>query len=284
MQATQKGLSGQALKIIAAILMVLDHIHFFYSNIYNVPHIFTQLGRLSAPIFLFLLIEGFFHTKNRKKYFLQVYFLSVAMGLVRIALKIIIRNVAVNSALVGNTAVMTPFPINGILSTFTIILAAMHGFELLKRRKISGAAICLCVLCLPYFIKPFTSISSIRSVVFLLSETVLPMHPFVSDGGTLFVVSGLAIYFFYGNRFKQALAYVIVSLSYYFYVLYSVGINLTLTNLLYPYHQWLMGFAAVFFIIYNGKRGKGSKWFFYVFYPAHVYILYGFAVMFYLNH
>jgi hypothetical protein len=27
-------------------------------------------------------------------------------------------------------------------------------------------------------------------------------------------------------------------------------------------------------MLYNGKRGSGSKYFFYIFYPAHIYLLY----------
>lgn len=39
-------------------------------------------------------------------------------------------------------------------------------------------------------------------------------------------------------------------------------------------------YAALSFfllLLYNGKRGKGLKWFFYVFYPAHLLILYAIA-------
>jgi hypothetical protein len=41
--------------------------------------------------------------------------------------------------------------------------------------------------------------------------------------------------------------------------------------------QWLMVFAIIPIILYNGKRGKvqkAGKYFFYVYYPAHIYLLY----------
>jgi hypothetical protein len=40
-----------------------------------------------------------------------------------------------------------------------------------------------------------------------------------------------------------------------------------------------MGFAAVFVLLYNGKRGAGLKDFFYVFYPLHIYVLYILATL-----
>ncbi len=39
------------------------------------------------------------------------------------------------------------------------------------------------------------------------------------------------------------------------------------------YLQLIAVLALVLFYLYNGKRGKGSRWFFYVYYPAHIGIL-----------
>jgi hypothetical protein len=38
--------------------------------------------------------------------------------------------------------------------------------------------------------------------------------------------------------------------------------------------QWLMLSAAIPILLYNGRRGWGGKYFFYVFYPAHIYLFY----------
>jgi hypothetical protein len=38
--------------------------------------------------------------------------------------------------------------------------------------------------------------------------------------------------------------------------------------------QWMMIFAAIPMMLYDGRRGKGSKYFFYIFYPAHIYVFY----------
>ncbi|MDD4069640.1 MAG: TraX family protein [Candidatus Izemoplasmatales bacterium] len=43
----------------------------------------------------------------------------------------------------------------------------------------------------------------------------------------------------------------------------------------YPAIQWFSMFAIVFIFIYNGKQGKYKlKWFYYVFYPGHLALLY----------
>ena len=38
--------------------------------------------------------------------------------------------------------------------------------------------------------------------------------------------------------------------------------------------QWFMVLALPFILRYNGERGKSFKYFFYIFYPAHTFLLF----------
>ena len=69
---TKKGLDGTQLKTIALVLMVLDHIHYFFEFTGCIPVVFSMLGRLSAPLFLFCTVEGFAHTHDRRRYFIRI--------------------------------------------------------------------------------------------------------------------------------------------------------------------------------------------------------------------
>ena len=66
-------LSGNTLKIIAAIAMVLDHAGLMFFPQYS---IFRILGRLAYPIFAFMIAEGCHYTKNKLRYFLTVFLLG----------------------------------------------------------------------------------------------------------------------------------------------------------------------------------------------------------------
>lgn len=76
-------LSGSVLKLIAIILMLIDHTGvmilysyppatvtlFSFGGVdYSWYRIFRDIGRAAFPIFCFLLVEGFLHTHDRKKY------------------------------------------------------------------------------------------------------------------------------------------------------------------------------------------------------------------------
>ncbi|MDY0236234.1 MAG: TraX family protein [Gudongella sp.] len=58
-------MSSLALKIIALTTMIIDH----YGAIFQSSElIFRIIGRLAFPIYCFLIVEGYFHTKDIKKY------------------------------------------------------------------------------------------------------------------------------------------------------------------------------------------------------------------------
>ena len=60
-------MSTFALKLIAIISMLIDHVSYVFLREYSLLYAGGRLiGRLALPIFVFLLVEGFFHTRNIK--------------------------------------------------------------------------------------------------------------------------------------------------------------------------------------------------------------------------
>lgn len=55
-----KKLDSFTLKIIAIITMLLDHIYTYIGPSMSIPIWFGYLGKISAPIFFYLIIEGEF--------------------------------------------------------------------------------------------------------------------------------------------------------------------------------------------------------------------------------
>lgn len=74
-------LSGAWLKLIAIISMLADHINkaLIYPYLVSahgylavLSNIFDIVGRIAFPLFCFMLVEGFFKTRSRKKYLLNL--------------------------------------------------------------------------------------------------------------------------------------------------------------------------------------------------------------------
>jgi hypothetical protein len=69
-----KPFNGVQLKMIASISMLIDHIcAVFFSFDPAALLIRLTIGRIAMPVYIFLLCEGFFHTRSRKKYGLALF-------------------------------------------------------------------------------------------------------------------------------------------------------------------------------------------------------------------
>lgn len=79
-------LSGAELKLIAIISMLADHVNkaliypYLESNhgfLAFISDAFDIIGRIAFPLFCFMLVEGYFKTRNRKKYLLNLLLFGV---------------------------------------------------------------------------------------------------------------------------------------------------------------------------------------------------------------
>lgn len=87
------GLNGNQLKLIAVVTMILDHIGYLivgggilsaltvgspeYDKWLLVYRALRCIGRIAFPVYCFLLVEGYFHTRNWKNYALRLAALAV---------------------------------------------------------------------------------------------------------------------------------------------------------------------------------------------------------------
>jgi len=261
----QKGLTGFQLKYIAMILMVLDHIHYFFEFTGKIPIWFSMLGRLSAPLFLFCFIEGFIHTHNRKKYFIQIYAIAIVMGLLQFFF--------ITS---GFHRMDGFYPQNQMLATFSILFIILQGIDwCAKKQWVKGLFAIIAPSILPFLALLIGSIvPGAWFFIQLLHYSILPLHTSIMDGGTYFVLQGILIYVLRKHRKWQAVVFCISTIILYVIIPFATMPDITIKLLFTDAFEWMSAFAAILMLLYNGKRGKGSKKFFYWFYPGHIYILY----------
>lgn len=264
-----RGLSDTSLKEIALALMVLDHIHYFFSFTGAVPEWFSMLGRVSAPLFLFCTAEGFAHTHDRRTYLLRLWAMGAGMGLVQFVIGIGLGRRADGF-----------YPMNGILRDLTVACLLWQGIDWLRQRRLGRA---LALVGGVGVLWPAVSLALVAALppagqlpLYFLSWTVLPNWAFSTDGGVWFILGGVLLYALRGRRKIQVLAWAAwafwIDMGSVSYLLRMGGVSLGQAMLLS--YQWMEVFAAPLMLLYNGQRGAGHKQLFYWFYPAHVYGLY----------
>ena len=228
-----KTFSGAFLKHIAIITMVVDHI-----GVVLLPDVFwlRGIGRLSFIIFCFLLAEGAVFTRNRPKYAIRLLLLAL--------LSIVPFSLAKHDEWLNFEDLNVFF----VLSSSVMMLSL---FDLCKNIPFE------------YFFK------LLIVIMFGLIGNIV---------GFEYHFYGYALvacfYQFRGNKLAVLWATIITTLValplFKIYVESSKPIN----AIVYSFIEGI-GLISLFFILaYNGERGKQlPKWFYYLFYPAHLGIL-----------
>ena len=279
---TKKGLDGTQLKTIALVLMVMDHIHYFFGFTGVVPERFSMAARLSAPLFLFFTVEGFAHTHDRKRYFLRIWCIGAGMAAVEFFM------------IYGGWFRRGDgfYPMNAIFQNFVLLCIVWQGMDWLKAKQfVKGTIAVAAVVGWPFMIVTFlrifpqiTQMPWASTAVAFLFTSPLPMWTSITDGGWWYLVGGVVLYALRNHRKLQVAVWAAVTfLGEFVFVYLSLRgqPDFVWTQMFTAYYEWFGVLAAVLMLLYNGRRGSGHKQLFYWFYPAHVYLLYGASCLFY---
>ncbi len=231
-------ISSAGLHVLAMIFMLLDHL---WATVVPGNEWMTCVGRLAFPIFAFLLVEGFFHTRSRKKYALRL--LTWAL----------ISEIPFNLMCAGRMF----YPIHqNVLWTFLISFGLMAWNERLKDAPTWRK-----------FLRWFFT--------FLAGMVVgtLTMVDYYGYG----VATVLVFYLFRHKPWQdwpgQALCLYWINVK----MMGGLVYEFELLGRLWVIHQ--QGFALLALIpiwLYRGRKGHSSKafqYFCYAFYPVHMLIL-----------
>ncbi len=184
------------------------------------------VGRVTLPLFCFVLVEGFVHTRSRRKYALRLLLFALV------------------SQLPFDYMLRLDFSYARYLNImFTLLLS----FCALWLGESAGTRLGL---------PRWGTMALVGAVVFgagMLAD-VLSM----GYGSYCVYIIG-ALYLARGHRLAQ----------------FALGCALTVLTCRFDWgdvQMWaVVGFALI--ALYNGERGRGMKWFFYLFYPVHMLVL-----------
>lgn len=240
-----KFINSNLLKILAMIFMLLDHM---WATLIPGNQWMTNIGRLAFPIFSFLIVEGFIHTSNFKKYLKRLFIFAL------------ISEIPFNLIYTGSF--IFPFHQN-VLFTLLLGLLCINEIEKIKNNK--------------------NLKSIIKGTFKILLFFLISIISFV-DYGITGILTIIAFYIF--RDFKFAWVGQLISLIL-LYIVFFKGQSIVLHIFNFEYYLPLQSIGILSLIpiwLYNGKRGIKSKklqYIFYWFYPMHmlgIYLIYYFCL------
>lgn len=252
----KKGITSFQLKIIGIILMTFDHIGAFLA--FPTPVWFGWLWRPVATIFLFTSAEGYYYTRNKKKYLLRLLIGFWTMNLL-------------------NTIFSKYLPVEGIELYADIFGAifwgvlSMYLYDLLRdsfrnKKYFSIFAIILFIIASLALSFIIPSVMSVNLTLGVLLFNIIPTPLFV-EGGILYILMALLFYIFKDKKKMQIFTILVFSI----YFLIS---SITLGNIFSLNYQWMAIFSIIPIYLYNGQKGKSMKYFFYGYYILHIFAIY----------
>lgn len=212
------GINAFILKMIAAVTMFIDHYTYIFLSGSRYYILGRCIGRIAFPIFCFQLVEGYFHTRSRKKYALRI---AAAGVLSELAFDLAFYRKAFDPA---HQNVM-----------WTLLI----GFLVIWLADKVPAAV---------------------KIIIMMAGAVLAEF-LQTDYGALGV---LIIFTFYIFRKRNVL----------------LGIGIVLETFWSSMVEGIASLALIPIFLYNGKQGPGKyRYWFYLFYPGHLFLLYFLSVM-----
>lgn len=253
------GISGSTLKLIAIFSMLIDHTGatvfrallnhpavtaspFWFSCWKAVYSCSRNIGRIAFPIFCFLIVEGFTHTRNVRKYAFRMFLFAL------------ISEIPFDLALKGSW--YNPGKQN-VYFTLLIGLLVLIGLSMTEQlcqkiacRFFNSRALFYCIFSVQIFISAFCIWCGMQLAAWIDTD-----YNFKG----VFLIAILYLVQHYSSDPKLALC-----LS---------GAAAVSWELPAP-----LGFLPIY--LYNGTRGLRIKYFFYFFYPVHLLILHVIAEYF----
>lgn len=227
-----------SLHVMAMLFMLCDHL---WATVVPGNDWMTCIGRLAFPIYAFLIVEGYFHTKSLKKY----------VG--RLLLFAVLSEIPFNLMVSGG--VFYPMHQN-VLWTFLIAIGLMHWNESVKERSVRQRRLV-----------------GLGTVFLAYIGGTLAFSDYSGAG----VLTVLVFYVFRGNSWRCFLGQ-LLCLGYIHFELLG-GLEYVIPVFGQTLSVARQGFALLALIpiwLYRGRqgrRGKALQYVYYAFYPVHMLVL-----------